>query len=262
MTRTLALFLAVGAACAGAHAQTAYSYAGSPVAIPDSPDGTCGTEAAAQITVPDSFTVGSVSAAFYIAHSFQGDLTVALTHVATGRTVTLVDRPGYPGAGVVSYIGFGGANYGSASAMFQLTDLAAQTYDQPQVNYPGTSNVSGNWKPEQPLAAFAGESAAGAWKLSVRDCAGMDTGQIVGFRLTLTPSTGTGASCYANCDGNTSQPYVSVADLTCFLLRFAAGCSSPAGCYPNCDGSTQAPFLNVADFTCFLQKFAAGCTAP
>jgi len=30
-------------------------------------------------------------------------------------------------------------------------------------------------------------------------------------------------------------------------------------CYANCDGSTVPPILNVADFTCFLQKFAAGC---
>jgi serine protease AprX len=30
-------------------------------------------------------------------------------------------------------------------------------------------------------------------------------------------------------------------------------------CYANCDGSTTAPVLNVADFTCFLTKFAAGC---
>jgi hypothetical protein len=30
-------------------------------------------------------------------------------------------------------------------------------------------------------------------------------------------------------------------------------------CYANCDHSTTSPVLNVADFTCFLQKFAAGC---
>ena len=32
-----------------------------------------------------------------------------------------------------------------------------------------------------------------------------------------------------------------------------------APCYPNCDGSTTAPVLNVADFSCFLNQFAAGC---
>ena len=31
-------------------------------------------------------------------------------------------------------------------------------------------------------------------------------------------------------------------------------------CYANCDGSTTPPVLNVLDFTCFLNKFAAGCS--
>jgi probable HAF family extracellular repeat protein len=63
-----------------------------------------------------------------------------------------------------------------------------------------------------------------------------------------------GASCYANCDGSTTQPVLNVADFTCFLQRYAAGDS-----YANCDGSTTQPVLNVADFTCFLQRYAAGC---
>ena len=32
-----------------------------------------------------------------------------------------------------------------------------------------------------------------------------------------------------------------------------------ASCYPNCDQSTSPPILKVADFTCFLQRYAAGC---
>ncbi len=31
-------------------------------------------------------------------------------------------------------------------------------------------------------------------------------------------------------------------------------------CYANCDGSTTPPVLNVLDFTCFLNRFAAGCS--
>lgn len=31
-------------------------------------------------------------------------------------------------------------------------------------------------------------------------------------------------------------------------------------CYANCDNSPIAPILNIADFTCFLQRFAAGCS--
>ena len=35
--------------------------------------------------------------------------------------------------------------------------------------------------------------------------------------------------------------------------------TAQADCYANCDESTTPPVLNVADFTCFLQKYAAGC---
>jgi hypothetical protein len=63
-----------------------------------------------------------------------------------------------------------------------------------------------------------------------------------------------GATCYANCDGSTTEPVLNVADFSCFLSRFAAG-----DAYANCDSSTPEPVLNVADFSCFLAKFAAGC---
>jgi probable HAF family extracellular repeat protein len=63
-----------------------------------------------------------------------------------------------------------------------------------------------------------------------------------------------GLLCQANCDTSSTQPILNVADLTCFLQRYAVG--DP---YANCDQSTQVPVLNVADFTCFLQQFAAGC---
>ena len=33
-----------------------------------------------------------------------------------------------------------------------------------------------------------------------------------------------------------------------------------AACWANCDNSTTAPVLNVLDFSCFLNRFAAGCS--
>jgi hypothetical protein len=39
-----------------------------------------------------------------------------------------------------------------------------------------------------------------------------------------------------------------------FLNRFASG--DP---YANCDLSTTPPVLNVADFSCYISRFAAGC---
>jgi hypothetical protein len=64
-------------------------------------------------------------------------------------------------------------------------------------------------------------------------------------------------TCYANCDGSTTVPFLNVLDFNCFLNRFSAGAS-----YANCDNSTTPPVLNVLDFNCFLNKFSAGCSAP
>lgn len=47
-----------------------------------------------------------------------------------------------------------------------------------------------------------------------------------------------------------------------YTITLTGACFVPAApppCYANCDASTNPPVLNVADFTCFLQKYAAGC---
>jgi hypothetical protein len=71
------------------------------------------------------------------------------------------------------------------------------------------------------------------------------------------------ASCYANCDGSTTQPILNVEDFSCFINRFAEAQLLPAAQqvthYANCDGSTTHPVLNVEDFSCFINQFAAGC---
>ena len=62
------------------------------------------------------------------------------------------------------------------------------------------------------------------------------------------------AQCYANCDGSTTTPVLTVNDFVCFQSAFAAGAS-----YANCDHSTIPPVLTVNDFVCFQSAFAAGC---
>jgi hypothetical protein len=62
------------------------------------------------------------------------------------------------------------------------------------------------------------------------------------------------STCFANCDGSTTPPVLSMNDFVCFQQRFSA-----ADPFANCDGSTSPPVLNVADFVCFMQHFAAGC---
>ncbi len=118
------------------------------------------------------------------------------------------------------------------------------------------------------IASRVSNLAADGWDVLYRARAINDRGQIVGYGsrqveptrwdlrgFLLTPVT----VCPANCDGSTVTPVLNIADFTCFLTKFAAGCADPAACYANCDGSTGSPFLNVADFTCFLGRFAQGC---
>jgi hypothetical protein len=67
----------------------------------------------------------------------------------------------------------------------------------------------------------------------------------------------TGSTCYANCDGSTTVPFLNVNDFVCFQGLFAAG-----NTLANCDHSTNPPVLNISDFVCFQGQFAAGCSAP
>ncbi|MBL9030408.1 MAG: hypothetical protein JNM80_01700 [Phycisphaerae bacterium] len=64
-------------------------------------------------------------------------------------------------------------------------------------------------------------------------------------------------SCFANCDGSTAGPVLTVNDFICYLNRFAA--ADPKA---NCDASTVPPVLNVNDFVCFVGLYAAGCSGP
>jgi hypothetical protein len=73
-------------------------------------------------------------------------------------------------------------------------------------------------------------------------------------RVVTLSGTVVAGACYANCDGSTTQPVLTVNDFLCFQARFAAGDS-----YANCDGSTSEPTLTVNDFLCFQSVFAAGC---
>jgi len=102
------------------------------------------------------------------------------------------------------------------------------------------------------LCSFRKETGtAGPYDLTTGAYAPLLTGiDSFGAGILVVPS-----ACYANCDGSTTPPILTVSDFGCFLNRFAAGET-----YANCDGSTQPPALNVLDFNCFLNRFAAGCS--
>jgi hypothetical protein len=77
------------------------------------------------------------------------------------------------------------------------------------------------------------------------------------------PISSSPAPCYANCDGSTAEPILTIDDLICFVNEFALAHALPPAQqvthYANCDGSTTEPVLTVGDFICFINEFAQGC---
>lgn len=109
-----------------------------------------------------------------IQHSYIGDLSATLTSPA-GTTIELFNRPGTTGAG----FGCSGENL-----LVTFDDLAANNaaaFENACGNT--TPSIEGSYQPIQALAAFAGQAAAGEWRLSIRDNAAFDGGAILGWRL-------------------------------------------------------------------------------
>jgi subtilisin-like proprotein convertase family protein len=257
--------------CATANCPTVYigTNLGVPITDGGPTNGTPGPEATATLNVPSSATISDIDVDFMITHTWQGDLAVKLVGPG-GQSVDLVSRPGVAPPkftpGTTAGFGFLNDNYGNATAgaSFFADDQAPVNgiYDN-NVGAPGVGtataadNVSGRWKPVQPLSVFNGTNQQGDWKLIVTDNAAGDTGTLDQFSLHITTSGGGPVGCYANCDNSTAAPCLNVNDFVCFNTQYAAGSS-----YANCDLSTLPPILNVNDFVCFNTKFAAGCTNP
>ncbi|MBL9030452.1 MAG: choice-of-anchor J domain-containing protein, partial [Phycisphaerae bacterium] len=186
-------------ACGTANCAKAFVYVGAAVPIADGTGSTaCGATATASVTVGQSFPITGIEAAYFITHTFQGDLIVNLSK-SGGPSVNMVDRPGVP----ASTFGFGTDNFGASNSnagYFISNDTAANIYDAPATA--GVNNPVGRWKSEGAMAPFVGLDSAGTWNLNVTDCAGGDTGNIVGFILLLKMAP-SGGGCYANCDAST-----------------------------------------------------------
>jgi subtilisin-like proprotein convertase family protein len=110
--------------------------------------------------LPGATTVG-------VDHSWVGDLSFRLTS-PSGTTVTLIDAAGGPN------------NYGANFCQTVLDDAAPSSI---QTVTPEFAPFTGWFRPAQPLAAFAGEEAAGTWTLHVSDSTQPDAGFVRAFSI-------------------------------------------------------------------------------
>ncbi len=109
-----------------------------------------------------------------IQHTYIGDLSATLTS-PTGTTIELFNRPGTTGAGFGCdgediLVTFDDAAFNNAAAFENACGS-------------NSPSIEGSYQPIQALAAFAGQPAAGEWRLSIRDNASFDGGALLGWRL-------------------------------------------------------------------------------
>jgi Ca2+-binding RTX toxin-like protein/subtilisin-like proprotein convertase family protein len=126
-----------------------------------------------------------------ITHTWVGDLEVVLTHVDTGTSVSILDRPGVPTQGQYGCLGDG--------IDATLDDEAGDPVeDTCFAGDPPPLAIEGRFSPNNPLSGFDGESIGGRWQLKVIDHATGDTGSLDSWSLSVEqPATGHRAGLYA-----------------------------------------------------------------
>jgi Proprotein convertase P-domain len=106
-----------------------------------------------------------------IPHTFAEDLDVTLTHMASGTSVVLFTDVGSDANGFLISLNDDNGN-----------DIGAVVAGSTDASIVGPFNPEG----AALLSAFNGLDASGAWRLMVTDDAGLDTGQILSWGLSIT----------------------------------------------------------------------------
>lgn len=128
--------------------------------IPD--QGTISTS----IVIADSVgVINDIDVRVDISHTFNADLDVTLTHVPSGKSVTL-------------FADAGGGDNGFKIGLNDEAPFSITTAD-----HPDGLRIRGVFKPAVLLSFFDGVDASGEWRLSVTDDAGGDTGTLNGWSL-------------------------------------------------------------------------------
>ncbi len=141
-----------------------------PKAIPDNnPAGVSST-----LTIPAAACIVSdINVSVQATHTWVGDLIFTLTHNNSGKSVTIIDRPGVP----TSAFGCSGDNINAT-----LDDEAGSPVET-QCNTVTPPAINGTFSPNNLLSRFDIDSAEGTWTLTVSDNAGGDTGNLTGWSI-------------------------------------------------------------------------------
>ena len=190
---------------------TAFSYSGSPVAIPDASD-LSGNNPGAQVAAP--LTVSGLVGTVYdvnvsidgtVCSATAGSTTVGLNHTFVNDLVIALQSPDGTVVTVINHTDGGGNNF----CQTVLDDESAG----PSIQSVVTANAPfiGSFTPNAALSTFDGETANGTWSLLAQDFFAQDTGSIRAWTVTITPAT---------CPVATSRPIPTLGEWA--LLLFSA----------------------------------------
>lgn len=149
------------------------------------------------IQISEAATISDLDVRLDVSHSWVGDLIATLTHVESGLSVVLLDRPGEPGAAN----GCGGddvfATFDADAGRLAETTCAARS-----------PALGGSLRPLGDLSQLSGRSIAGTWRLNIVDAVTQDAGSLFNWCLQL----------------NSAAPVV-----TSFTCNGAERCTVPLG---------------------------------
>lgn len=178
-----ATFIALGST--GSAQALTMNYSGSGFSIPDNN----ATGVSSDIVVSDNLNISDITVTLNnLNHTFIGDLVATLTNVTTNTTVSLFNRVGRVGSKGSDSSNLGGTySFNSAFTGNLWTTAAALNGIQniPSGNYfPTGANSAAIASPS--LTAFNGGLSQGIWQLTISDNAGLDTGSLDSWNLSVT----------------------------------------------------------------------------
>ncbi len=216
---------------------------GLPAAIPDGDS----TGLLRQQAIADRGTIVDLGLELHLEHTWNGDLTVELSH--RDISATLIDRPGRTGSG------HGYDNDGFDVVLDDGAVADIETSDS------GGPTVTGAFAPSpDPLSRFHGLDQAGTWTLRVVDHEPTDDGALVGWALRVT--TPAEPQCRRT-DGAANACRILDNTIDLIDLAYFQTCFSEAG--PARLGSCCGTFDSDCDDDVDLEDYAVfqyGLTGP
>lgn len=124
------------------------------------------------LVIAQTGVLNDLDVSVILPHSYPGDLTLTLTHMATNTSVVLGSRLGGSGCGV-----------DNIDAVFNDASPTAMAC---RATSPG---IGGNIRPTNPMTVFNGLALNSTWRLNVADLAGQDVGILQEWCITPSASS-------------------------------------------------------------------------